>query len=190
MADNYSIHTGPIGLNVYNTNDHNVKFIVFNIVIGQLLAIIGVGNGKISEIIEKEKGIVIPLLLTAFYYILLFFLWMIINRKIAKPKLTYILIVIFDSQANFINVYAFHVIHFNCLFIINVCSVLWTVLITWIFIKRYKYKPVHILAVGISVVGIGLSLYGSISRIKDLDEQAKNYKGLILCLISSVCYSM
>jgi glucose uptake protein GlcU len=46
------------------------------------------------------------------------------------------------------------------------------------------------LAVAISIIGIGLCLYGSISRIKDLDEQAKNYKGLILCLISSICYSM
>jgi drug/metabolite transporter (DMT)-like permease len=192
MADNYSIHTSHSSrvLNIYSNNVRNIKFIIFNIIIGQILAIIGVGNGKISEIIENEKGIILPLILTSIYYLLLFILWMIINRKIVKPKLTYILITIFDSQANFINVYAFHIIHFNYLFIINVCSVFWTVLITWIFIKRYKYKPIHILAVGISILGIALSLYGCISRIDDTDEQSQNYTGLIICLVSSICYSM
>lgn len=190
MADNYSIHTNPSYQNFYSKNDRNIKFIIFNIIIGQILAIIGVTNGKISEIIENEKGVIIPLVLTASYYFLLFIVWLIINRKIVKPKLTYILIAIFDSQANFINVYAFHIIHFNYLFIINVCSVFWTVLITWIFIKKYKYKPVHMISVAISILGISLTLYGCLSRIEDIEELSKNYKGMLLCMVSSICYSM
>jgi drug/metabolite transporter (DMT)-like permease len=190
MADNYSIHTNPSQIHFYTNNERNVKFIIFNIIIGQLLAVIGVGNGKISEIIENEKGVIIPLVLTSSYYFILYIVWMFINRKMVKPKLTYILIAIFDSQANFINVYAFHIIHFNYLFIINVCCVFWTVLITWIFIKKYKYKPIHIISVGVSIIGIALTIYGCMSRIEDIDELSKNYTGILLCLASSICYSM
>lgn len=190
MADNYSIHTSKTDKNIYSGSERNVKFIIFNIIIGQILAVIGVGNGKLSEIIQNDKKVLIPLILTGSYYFSLFILWTVINKKFTKPKISYLLITIFDSQANFINVYAFSVIHFNYLFIINVCSVFWTVLITWIFIRRYKYKPIHIIAVGISIIGVSLSLYGCLSRIDDMDEFTNNFFGLILCIISSICYSM
>ena len=170
--------------------DRNYKFIIFNIIIGQLLAIIGVGNGKISEVIENDKKVVTPLLLTSLYYLILLTLWIIINRKVVCPRFMYIIIAIFDSQANFLNVYAFSVIHFNYLFIINVSSVFWTVLITWIFIKRYRYKKIHILAIGISIIGVIFMLYGCLSRINNKDDLFKNYKGLLYCLIASILYSV
>ncbi len=134
--------------------------------------------------------IVTPFLLTSSYYFILGLIWILIFRKIKKPKLSYILITIFDSQGNFLNIYAFSIIHFNYPFIINVSSVFWTCLFTWIFIKKYKYRRIHIIGVSISLIGVVVTLYGTIRLLGDKDNIFDNMKGLILCLSASICYSM
>jgi drug/metabolite transporter (DMT)-like permease len=150
---------------------------------------LGVGNATLSKIIEKDLRFVYPFLLTASYYVLLAIFWILIKRKIKFPKLSYILITIFDSQANFLNIYAFSVIHFNYPFIINVSSVLWTCILTCIFIRNYRYKKYHIIGVIITMVGVGVSLFSSLRKIQD-DSISDNIKGLLFSLGASICYAM
>jgi drug/metabolite transporter (DMT)-like permease len=163
---------------------------MFTIITGQILALLGIGNGMLSTVLEKHLKIVTPFLLTSSYYFLLAILWIIISRKIKKPKMSYILITLFDSQANFLNIYAFSVVHFNYPFIINVSSVFWTCLFTWIFIRKYKYKKFHIIGVGISILGVAITLYGSLSMIDNTDKIFENMVGLSYCLGASILYSM
>lgn len=139
--------------------------------------------------IEKDSNFIYPFLLTASYYFLLALFWILMKRKIKFPKLSYILITIFDSQANFLNIYAFSVVHFNYPFIINVSSVFWTCVFTCIFIKKYRYKKYHIIGVTLSLVGVGVSLYSSYRKLQD-DTKLENLKGLLLSLGASICYAM
>lgn len=165
------------------------NLIYFNMILGQFLAILGVGNATLSKIIEKDSQFVYPFLLTSSYYFLLALFWLIIKRKIKFPKFSYILITIFDSQANFLNIYAFSVIHFNYPFIINISSVLWTCILTCLFIKKYRYKKYHIIGVILCMIGVGVSLYSSYRQLQD-DTKLDNLKGLLFSLGASVCYSL
>jgi drug/metabolite transporter (DMT)-like permease len=143
----------------------------------------------LAKIIEKDKGFITPLLLTALYYFLLLSFWIIFNRKLTKPRFVYVIIAVLDSQANFLNIYAFSIIHFNYAFIINISSVFWTCLLTWIFIKSYKYRKIHILGVSIALLGVAATLYGSMSRLAQIDSLFKDYKGLLLCIGASLLYA-
>lgn len=147
------------------------------------------GSATINTEIEKNKGIITPLLLAAGYYFFLFIIWLIFNRKIKLLKWQYIIIAVLDSQSMFLNIYAFSQINFNYPFIINVSSVFWTVLLTWIFIKRYRYKKFHILGVLICLLGVGVTLFGSL-RTLSKETIMSNLKGLICSIIASICYSM
>jgi drug/metabolite transporter (DMT)-like permease len=144
----------------------------------------------ISTVLEKNLNYVTPFLLTSSYYFLLAIIWLAIFRKIKRPRLAYILITLFDSQANFLNIYAFSVVHFNYPFIINVSSVFWTCLFTWIFIRKYKYKKFHIIGVIVSILGVAFTLYGSLSLIGDTQKIFDNMVGLSYCLGASILYSM
>ncbi len=168
----------------------NFKYVLLNLLVGQILAILNVTNGIISDIIENDKKVLTPLFLTSLFYLSLFIFWLIINRKISRPKINFVFITIFHSQAIFMTIYAFTVIHFNYLFIINVSTVFWTVLISYLFIRGYKYHIFHIYGVLICLIGVVITLYGCMSSIEDKEDLFDNYKGLILSIASSVLYSM
>jgi drug/metabolite transporter (DMT)-like permease len=168
----------------------NIKFVLLNIIVGQILAVLNVTNGIVSDIIENDKKIVIPLFLISLFYLSLFIFWIIIRRKIVYPKLIFIFITIFHSQAIFLNIYAFSVIHFSYLFIINVSTVFWTVLFSCIFIRDYKYHSFHIYGVLICLIGVIITLYGCMSSIEDKEDLFNNYKGLLYTILSSILYSM
>ena len=78
---------------------------------------------------------------------------------------------------------------FSYPFIINISSVLWTFLLTYLFIKLYKYKLSHFIGTIISLIGIALTLYGYISN-KDTSDMNNNVYGIILCIGSSLLYSL
>ena len=106
-----------------------------------------------------------------------------------KPKFCYLLIAIFDSQGNFLNIYAFQYITFSYPFIINISSVLWTFIFTYLLIKSYKYKISHFIGTIISILGIALSLYGYMRYNKSTDSN-ENIIGILLCVASSLLYSL
>lgn len=167
------------------------KVIMLNIALGQLLAVLSVSNGLFSQQLETKYAFVTPLLLTSSYYALLGIIWILINRSIHKPKLSYLLITIVDSQANFINVYAFSIIHFEYPFIINFCSVIWTSIFTWIFIKKYKYFINHILGICIAFFGVILTVVGTFNSFTDFEKLfSSNWIGIVCCVSTSILYAI
>ncbi len=106
-----------------------------------------------------------------------------------KPKFCYLLISIFDSQGNFLNIYAFQYITFSYPFIINISTVLWTFIFTYLLIKSYKYKFWHFIGTLISILGVALSLYGYMIYNKNT-ETNENLYGILLCVGSSLLYSL
>lgn len=92
------------------------------------------------------------------YYLLIFLIFVIKNRGMNKPKLNYFLIGLFDSQGTFLNVLAFGTLSFSYPYVINISSVVWTILLTYIFIKAYKYLKYHIIGMLICMFGITLMI--------------------------------
>jgi drug/metabolite transporter (DMT)-like permease len=156
---------------------------------GQLLALLMVANGKVSESIEKTNGFVTPLLLITIYYFFLFLLWVLVNKRLTLPKLSYLLIVAIDTQANFAMVYAFSIIPANFIFIVNIQTVFWTTILSMIFIKSYKYKFMHIVGSLIAICGGCLALYGCVSDLVS-EEFESTMKGVYYSLAASVGISM
>lgn len=160
---------------------------IYNILVGQFLAILGVATGIFVELAQDKYQFNVPLIINSTYYFLLFLVYLIVSKKLIKPKLYFILIAIFDSQANFMCVYAFSVTHFNLPFIINFSSLLWTLIFSVIFIKTYKYTLLHWIGVLIICIGILESVLRGM--IQDSQNEPFNYKGLLLCIGTSICYA-
>ena len=127
-----------------------------NVLLGQFLSLLGIVNGLIATFVNKKYDINIPLIMSVHYYFLLFFIFTIMNKGLTKPKLNYFLIGLFDSQGTFLNILAFSKLSFSYPYIINISSVVWTIILTYLFIKTYKYLKYHIFGMIICIIGIGL----------------------------------
>ena len=174
------------GATVVPKRSPNYKKIILGLIIGQVLSILSVMNGLCSQYIEIKRMLKIPLILNSIYYLFIFILWIIITRKIEKPKIIYIIIAIIDSQANFICVYTFGSVKFEYPFIINFSSTIWSFFMTLIFVKKYKYCLIHFISVLISLIGVVLTLVGTFKNLSDVSLMFQNVKGLLLCLASSI----
>jgi drug/metabolite transporter (DMT)-like permease len=174
----------------------NYYEILFSILFGQLLSLLSVGNGYFNQYVQNKKKLITPLLLNASYYLLLFILYgiIILKLKIAKPKLIYIIISIFDTQANYINIFIFSFSIFEYPYIINVLSSIWSVLFTLILIKTKKYLINHILGIIICLIGVFLLFLGTFNSFQDFIDMFKNFnnqmKGLLLSVLVSILYGL
>ena len=134
--------------------------------------------------------------MNASYYLLLFILYgiIILKLKITKPKLIYIIISIFDTQANYINIFIFSFSIFEYPYIINVLSSIWSVLFTLILIKTKKYLINHILGIIICLIGVFLLFLGTFNSFQDFIDMFKNFnnqmKGLLLSVLVSILYGL
>ena len=183
----------PDGL---KNNKSKIYTILFAILFGQLLSLLCVGNGYCSQYIQNKRNIVTPLLLNASYYFLIFIIYgiVILKLKIQKPKIIYIILSIFDTQANYINIFIFSFVKFEYPYIINILSSMWSVLFTIIFIKRYRYLNNHIYGILICLFGIFSLFLGTfesfgsfINMFKSFNEQIK---GLFLSILVSILYGL
>lgn len=178
------------------TKKTNYYDIIFSILFGQLLSLLCVGNGYFNQYIQNKREIVTPLLLNASYYILLFILYgiIILRFKITKPKLIYIIISIFDTQANYINIFIFSFAKFEYPYIINVLSSIWSVLFTLILIKTKKYLINHILGIIICLIGVFLLFLGTFDSFDSFIDMFKSFnnqmKGLLLSVLVSILYGL
>jgi drug/metabolite transporter (DMT)-like permease len=140
--------------------------------------------------IQTHYNYTIPLLLLSTYYLFFFIFSVIVHRKrIKKPKIKYILIAVLDSQANYLSVYSFSIIHFTYPFLINISSFFWSVIFTLLFLRNYRYKIMHFIGVIIVLAGACVSLYGSISGINQEESLFDNIKGLVICLVAAILYA-
>ena len=166
--------------------------IFFTIIFGQFLAMISVGIGKTSTIIEDGFAFDFPILLNLSYYFLFGIFWLCVNRGLKKPKVFFFLIILFDTQANISKIQAFSKGELNYPIIINGSTILFSLLFTYMLISKYTYRCYHILAALITFSGVALTLYGALKQtgIDIVEEINKNKVNLIFALLSSILFSI
>lgn len=167
------------------------KEVIISIILSQILAVIAVLNGLASTIIENNYRLSFPITLSMLYYFVLFLVYLFVVKTPKRPKLVFAIIALFESQGNCINIYAFTKLRFSYPFIINICGYFWTLLISRIFIKQYRYTYHHAIGIGISILGISSCVYGIIkfSNETNSEESSFSFFGMLLCILSSLLYS-
>jgi solute carrier family 35 protein F1/2 len=169
---------------------------VFTIITGQLIALISVGVGQTSTVIQQDLPI--PFCLNICYYFLLGIVWMLINPifgipPLTKPKFYFFLIIFLDTQANCSKIFAFSNGQLSYPFIINSCTILFSCLFTWFFIgNKYKYKLVHFIGICLTFAGTVLTFYGALKMSQEniWEEINQNTIYFLFAFISSILFSL
>jgi drug/metabolite transporter (DMT)-like permease len=169
------------------SNPINVLYII---ILGEIIAILSVGSGEITNKISENTHPHYATVLSFIYYISFGFFWTIFNHGLVKPKFYYFLILFFDTQTNFFKFLALSKGSIYYPYIINSSSILFCALLTFIFIKKYKYTWKHFLACLLCFSGTILSFYGALSGNDNIiDEIKENIIGFICSLISAICFT-
>ena len=165
--------------------------IAFNIFSGQLIAVIGVIIGLSASKLQNELSIDVPFFMMSFYFLLFFLLNILISRSLPAFNIAFICIAIVDSQANFLNLYAFNLIHFKYPFLINIISLVWTLPLTLLILKQNRFALLHYIAILFCLAGVACSLVGAIINGDFAINPDDSYiAGLIVCLCSAFCYAL
>lgn len=165
--------------------------ICYIITLGEIIAILSVGSGEISNKVSDNAHRHYGTILSFIYYSTIGLFWTIFNHGMVKPKFYYFLIVFFDTQTNFFKILALSKGDLYYPYIINSSSILFCVLLTYIFIKKYKYTWKHFLASFLCFFGTLLSFYGVLRGKNSIFEEIKNnYFGFIYSLISAICFTL
>ena len=177
-----------------NSNDisnfSNPQKIFYIIILGEIIAILSVSSGEISNKVSENAHRHYGTVLSFIYYLTFGLFWIIFNHGMVKPKLSFFLIILFDTQTNFFKFLALSKGDLYYPYIINSSSILFIALLTFIFIKKYKYTWKHLLANFLCFFGTLVSFYGVLKGKESiLDELRNNYYGFIFSLISAVCFT-
>ena len=181
---------------ISSTNSNNFfdfsdpRKIFYIILLGEIIAILSVSSGEISNKIHNNEHSHYGTVLSFIYYLTFGLFWFIFNHGLTKPKYYYFLILFFDTQTNFFKILALTKGDLSYTYIINSSSILFIALLTYIFIKKYKYTWKHFLATFLCFSGTILSFYGALKGKSDiLEELKKNFYG-IFSLISAICFTL
>ena len=177
-----------------NSNDisnfSNPQKIFYIIILGEIIAILSVSSGEISNKVSENAHRHYGTVLSFIYYLTFGLFWIIFNHGMVKPKLSFFLIILFDTQTNFFKFLALSKGDLYYPYIINSSSILFIPLLTYIFIKKYKYTWKHLLANFLCFFGTLVSFYGVLKGKESiLDELKNNFYGFIFSLISAVCFT-
>ena len=164
--------------------------IFYIILLGEIIAILNVSSGEISNRVSGNEKRHFGTILCFIYYLTFGAFWIIFNHGMTKPKFYYFLILFFDTQTNFFKILALSKGDLSYPYIINSSSILFIALLTYIFIKKYRYTWKHFLAIFLCFFGTIISLYGAIKG-KDsiMDELDKNFAEFIFSIISAICFA-
>ena len=177
-----------------NSNDisnfSNPQKIFYIIILGEIIAILSVSSGEINNKVSENAHRHYGTVLSFIYYLTFGLFWIIFNHGMVKPKLSFFLIILFDTQTNFFKFLALSKGDLYYPYIINSSSILFIPLLTYIFIKKYKYTWKHLLANFLCFFGTLVSFYGVLKGKESiLDELKNNFYGFIFSLISAVCFT-
>ena len=173
------------------SNFSNPRQICFIISLGEIISIISVSSGEISNKLSENTHRHYGTVLSFIYYLSFGLFWIIFNHGMVKPKFNYFLIIFFDTQTNFFKYLALSKGDLYYPYIINSSSILFCSLLTYIIIKKYKYRWIHFLAVFLCFLGTIMCFYGALRGKKSIiDEIKDNYYGIIFSLISAICFTL
>ena len=188
---NGSLKTSTSSSSSNNFSDFsNPRKILYIIILGEIIAILSVSSGEISNKIYNSKKRDYGTVLCFIYYLTFGLFWFIFNHGMTKPKYYYFLILFFDTQTNFFKILALTKGDLSYPYVINSSSILFIALLTYFFIKKYKYTWKHFLATFLCIFGTILAFYG-VLKGKDIQtELEENYYGFIFALISAICFTL
>ena len=188
---NGSLKTSTSSSSSNNFSDFsNPRKIFYIIILGEIIAILSVSSGEISNKIYNSKKRDYGTVLCFIYYLTFGLFWFIFNHGMTKPKYYYFLILFFDTQTNFFKILALTKGDLSYPYVINSSSILFIALLTYFFIKKYKYTWKHFLATFLCIFGTILAFYG-VLKGKDIQtELEENYYGFIFALISAICFTL
>lgn len=186
------IKTSSISLDISNeySDFSDSRKICYIITLGEIIAILSVSSGeisnKVSENIHRHYGTVLSFI----YYLTFGLFWIIFNHGLTKPKFSYFLILLFDTQTNFFKTLALSKGDLSYPYIINSSSILFIALLTFLMIKKYKYTWKHFLATFLCFFGTILCFYGVLKGKNNIIDELKDYfYGFIFSLISAICFT-
>ena len=161
-----------------NSNDisnfSNPQKIFYIIILGEIIAILSVSSGEISNKVSENAHRHYGTVLSFIYYLTFGLFWIIFNHGMVKPKLSFFLIILFDTQTNFFKFLALSKGDLYYPYIINSSSILFIPLLTYIFIKKYKYTWKHLLANFLCFFGTLVSFYGVLKGKENILDELKN----------------
>ena len=186
---NLTSNISPKNINSnYKSYFSNPRTIFYIIILGEVVAILSVSAGEISNKVSENTHRHYSTALIFTYYLTFGLFWVIFNHGLVKPKLSYFLIIFFDTQTNFFKFLALSKGDLYYPYIINSSSILFIALLTYIFIKNYKYTWKHILANFLCFFGTCISFYG-VLKTNIIEELKINFYGFIFSFISAICFT-
>lgn len=177
--------------NKSNFSDPRNLFYIFSL--GEVIAILGVSIGEINNKLTEDIKNSFATILSFLYYITVGLFWTIFNHGLVKPKFYYFLILLFDTQTNFFKFLAASVGDLYYPYIINSSSIFLCVILTHIFIKKYKYTCKHFIACFSCFSGTIISFYGAYNDSEDAkvsEDISEKTLGTIYSLVSGVCFTL
>ena len=138
-AENNSIeiHSNISSNDSDKKNNINIAVVCYKLIIGELIAIFCVGAGEFSNKISDNKHRHYSIILNFTYYLFFGIFWILFNHGMQKPKFYFFLIIFFDTQTNFFKFLSIAECDPSYLYLINTLSILFRVLLTYIFINKH-----------------------------------------------------
>ena len=171
-------------------NNVNIAVVCYKLIIGELIAILCVAAGELSNKTSDNQHKHYSIILNFTYYLFFGIFWIFFNHGIKKPKFYFFLIIFFDTQTNFFKFLSLARCDPSYLYIINTLSILFIVILTYIFIDKSKYTWKHFLAVIFGFLGTILTFFGVLNHKNIIEEIKNNYIDFLYGSISAICFTI
>ena len=184
-------------VSIDNTNEKNKKekltrdtiIVFFTIILGQILSMLSVSSHHLCFNLLIQK-INVPCLFYAIFYLLFGLIWICVNKcSYSKPKNYYFLLLIVESQGLYTKILSVSYFAFDYIFLFYFLSSVWTFILKFILIKKYKYNLNHYVAIAVSFLGGIITIIGIFNETNKqmfYNFVAKNVYGLIFIILSSI----
>ena len=189
--NNVDTHSNNITSNDLDKKNNNVNIstVCYKLIIGELVAILNVGAGELKNKISHQRR-QYSIILNFMYYLFFGIFWILFNHGINKPKFYFFLITFFDTQANFFKFLSLAKCDPSYLYIINTLSILFRVILTYIFVSKSKYSWKHFLALFLGFIGTLLIFFGVLNYKTIIEEIKNNYVDFLFGFISAICFTI
>ena len=168
------------------------KIVLFTLLIGQILSMLSVATYHLCfDRITVSTNI--PTIIYSIFFLIFGVVWMCVNEcSLTKPRNYYYIILFFDSQSIYLQGLSITHFGFNYIFIFFFLSMIFTFILKFVIMTKYKYIVLHYVAFAITIVGAILLIIGVFfdtnKELFSLLAQSSKY-GLVFMIVSSILNS-
>ena len=136
------------------------KIVLFTLLIGQILSMLSVATYHLCfDRITVSTNI--PTIIYSIFFLIFGVVWMCVNEcSLTKPRNYYYIILFFDSQSIYLQGLSITHFGFNYIFIFFFLSMIFTFILKFVIMTKYKYIVLHYVAFAITIVGAILLIIG------------------------------